>query len=250
MPARIRRAQVDEQTPLPPDSFPSLRLVAFSRTAAKGVTHLLSRRQQHQLAAMSSRLRLKAGTVIYAEEAEADSVFIIGAGVVKAVRHLVNGSRRVMAFLFPEDIFGLAEEGRYVNSTQAVTAVSLYRIPVHTLRTALQHDAALDFQFLCKVAQELRESQRQTIVVGRRHACGRVAMLLRMLEHHGSEKTADGHIAVPMSRSDVANYLGLSLEAVSRACRTLEQTGIVKFSTRYSVQIVDRQRFEQLADIW
>jgi CRP-like cAMP-binding protein len=199
MPARIRRGQGDEQTPLPPDSLPSLRTVAFSRTAAKGATRLLSRRQQHQLAAMSSRLRLKTGTVIYAAEAEADSVFIIGAGVVKAVRHLANGSRCVMAFLFPEDIFGLAEEGRYVNSTQAVTDVSLYRIPVHILRAALQHDAALDFQFLCKVTNQLREAQRQTIVVGRRHAGCRVAMLLRMLERHEPEKTADGHIAVPMS---------------------------------------------------
>jgi CRP-like cAMP-binding protein len=54
-------------------------------------------------------------------------------------------------------------------------------------------------------------------------------------------------IALPMSRSDIANYLGMSLEAVSRACRRLELQGMVEFVGRHEVRILDRQRFEALA---
>jgi CRP-like cAMP-binding protein len=71
-------------------------------------------------------------------------------------------------------------------------------------------------------------------------------MFLRMIERRtGCDRQA--HIDVPMTRSDVANYLGLSLEAVSRACRTLERNGILAFPSRHDVCILDRPRFEKLA---
>jgi CRP-like cAMP-binding protein len=151
-----------------------------------------------------------------------------------------------MAFLFQDDIFGLAESGLYVNTTQAVTPVTLYRIEVPTLTAMFRRDSDLQFQFLCKVTDVLRSSFRKQILVGRRDAAGRVAMFLRMLEHEMCDKGEESDIDIPMSRSDIANYLGLSLEAVSRACRALEQKGIVDFIGRHSARIVNRQRFDKL----
>jgi CRP-like cAMP-binding protein len=55
------------------------------------------------------------------------------------------------------------------------------------------------------------------------------------------------HIDIPMSRSDMANYLGLSLEAVSRACRTLERTGVVAFDGLHAARVVNRARLDKLA---
>jgi signal transduction histidine kinase len=102
--------------------------------------------------------------------------------VVKAFRDLPSGRRRVAAFLFPEDVFGLVENGRYLNTTQTVTAVTLYRIPIDELERLFLHDGHLQFQFLCEVTHELRQVQRQAIALTRRDAVGRVAMFFSMLE--------------------------------------------------------------------
>jgi CRP/FNR family transcriptional regulator len=243
------QAKRRETAPFPgpnEDGFPSLRAVPFEAGGAQEVVQLLSKRHQMQLAGISTRLRLPARMVVYREESAAQWVFIIAQGVIKSYRDLPSGRRRVMAFLFQDDIFGLAESGHYVNTTQAVTPVTLYRIELPTLTAMLRRDSELQFQFLCKLTDVLRSSFRKQILIGRRDAAGRVAMFLRMLEQETCHKGEESDIDIPMSRSDIANYLGLSLEAVSRACRALEQKGIVDFVGRHSARILNRARFDKL----
>ena len=81
-------------------------------------------------------------------------------GVVKSFRELPSGKRRVATFLFPDDIFGLSEAGRYVNTTQTVTAATIYELDTERLKALLLQDPQLQIQFLCKVTHELREAQR------------------------------------------------------------------------------------------
>jgi CRP/FNR family transcriptional regulator len=150
-------------------------------------------------------------------------------------------------FLFAHDLFGLAEAGHYVNTVQALTPVTLYRLDIQTLSDAFRQDAELQLRFLCKAVHELREAQHHAIMISRRHASARVAMLLRQLEHNNEVPSNGEGISIPMSRSDMADYLGLSLEAVVRACRRLEQQGIIEFPDRHHAQILDRRRFTALA---
>ncbi len=97
------------------------------------------------------------------------------------------------------------------------------------------------------MTHELREAQRQTIAVGRRDAVGKVAMFFRQLQQTSAcERHASRDIDMPMSRSDIASYLGLSLESVSRASRALERRGIVSFPGRHVVRIVDPVQFDQI----
>lgn len=229
------------------DHAPSLRAIPFGPGATREVTQLLSPRQQQQLASIATRLHLPARMVLYREESVAHWVFIISHGVMKSFRDLPSGKRRVTAFLFPHDLFGLAESGHYVNTLQSVTPVTLYRIEMATLTAMLRRDSELEFQFLTKVTHELRESLRRGLIVGRRDAAGRVAMFLRMLEQRTHAHGNTTHIEIPMNRSDTANYLGLSLEAVSRACRRLERSGVVAFDGLHAARIVNRARFEKLA---
>ena len=206
---------------------------------------LLTPRQQQELGRISTELRRPARSKIFDQEAVADSIFIVERGVVKSVRDLPSGKRRVMAFLFPGDVFGLAEGGHYVNSTQAVTDSSICRILREALVETLRRDRELEVQFLCKVTHELRELQRQQIVVTRRDAPGRIAMFLRMLDQ---QRRKDGNaIDIPMSRSDIAQYLSLSPEAVSRATASLEHDGIVSFPSLHTANVLNRARFERLA---
>jgi CRP-like cAMP-binding protein len=238
--APIRRTQVSVS-----DDGPSLRGVPCG-SGMVDVVPLLAPRQRTQLAVLAGRLHLPARMILYREASAAQSVFIVASGVLKAFRDLPSGKRRIVAFLFADDLFGLSEGHRYVNTLQTITPVNLFKIPTATLRDTLRRDPELEFQFLCKLTHELRKSQRHTLLVSRRDATGRLAMFLRMLQQHGHQRN-DAIIEFPMSRSDAANYLGLSLETVSRACRTLERNEIVAFPDRHSVRVLDRPRFEKLA---
>ncbi len=234
------------------DRAPSLRAVPFDRTVADPETIQLTDRQREQLARIGMRLNLPARMVIYREAAPSHWVFAVAEGAVKCFRELPSGKRVVGAFLFPRDLFGLAENGRYINCAQAITRVVLYRLPIKELRVLLMHDAGLQFQFLSKLTHELRQAQRRTILLNRRDAAGRLAMFIdgMSIETVPGTGRTDDNVMLPMTRSDIAAFIGLSLETVSRASAELERRGMVKFIGRHAVRIVDQPRFSKLvADV-
>ncbi len=100
-------------------------------------------------------VRFKKGTLIYREGHQAEAVFVIISGVMKAFKTAANGKEFIAAFLFADDVFGLSEEGKYTNS-RAVTAVAAYRLPVAAFKSTLVRDAKLEFHFICKLCHELR----------------------------------------------------------------------------------------------
>jgi CRP/FNR family transcriptional regulator len=187
---------------------------------------------------MASIVRFKKGEVIYRENDHADAVFNIIIGAVAAYK-TADGSEHIVAFLLPDDLFGLAAEGLYANSTKAITAVSAYRLPVTVLRGRLTKDAELEFHVICKLCQELRQTQRHAFLLSQRSAVTKVAMFLQMIEQlqiARGEQTAE--IALPMDRSDIAKYTGLTLAAVSRAFRNLTTRAIIKVRDRRHVSIL------------
>ena len=225
---------------------PDIVAVPFLKTSRSEPVQLLSDAQRAQLMQRAIVRDFRARAMVYSAGDPATSVFVIGDGVVKSYRDLASGRRRIAAFLFPRDLFGLAEAGHYVNNVQTITPVRAYEIPVEALTDLFRREPGIELQFLCKVVHVLREAQHHAIIVGRRDAVGRLAMLLRLLQ---KQSLAHGrsNIALPMSRSDIANYLGLSLEAVSRASRRLERQGIVEFLGLHEARVLDRQRFEAIA---
>jgi CRP/FNR family transcriptional regulator, anaerobic regulatory protein len=234
--------------PLAPASHlaPSLRAVPFQKGAADTEAIVLTDRQREELARIGLRLRLPARMVIYREGSAADSIFAVVEGAVKTSCVLRSGSRFVSAFLFARDLFGLAENGLYVNRAQTITPVTLYRLPMRELTVLLKHDADLQFHFLAKVTHELRESQRRAILVSRRDAVGRLAMFVVLMSKRLAQDS-EPHVPLPMTRSDIADFLGLSLESVTRAAAELERRRLVKFETRHLAQIVDATKLAKLA---
>jgi CRP/FNR family transcriptional regulator len=229
-----------------PEPGPAIRAVPL--LAADNVTiQLLTPRQRQQLLSIASKVHFSKGQVIYRRGAPGVWLYFCQEGTVKTYRDLPSGSRRISAFLFAHDMFGLAEAGRYVNSAQAVTPVTAYRVAKETLAAVLQQDAALEYHFLAKLAHELRSAQRRAMILGRRDAAGRLAMFLILMSRHAPDRAAGNVIRLPMSRSDIAAYLGQSLESISRATTRLARQGIVRFERRDAVRVLDPARLEQLA---
>lgn len=230
-----------------PRLAPPLRAVPFQKGA--GASIQLTPRQRESLAAIGLRIRLPPRMLIYREGSAAHWVFAVVEGSVKTYREFPSGKRTVSALLFRGDLFGLAEAGAYLNTAQAITGVTLYRLPLVELTVLLKHDPDLQFQFLAKITHELRESQRRAILVNRKDAVGRLAMfLLLMCAHPTGAVDPDGTIPLPMTRSDIAAFLGLSQEAVSRAAGELERRGLVRFENRHLARVVDMRRLENLAN--
>jgi CRP-like cAMP-binding protein len=234
----------------PSGQGPAIGAVTLWESSGGTRAQLLSDEERAQLALIASVVRFKKNALVYLTGHQAEAVFVIISGVVKAFRTAANGSEQIAAFLFADDLFGLSEEGKYANSAKAVTAVTAYRLPVAALKGMLVKDAGLEFHVICKLCHELREAQRHAFLLGRRRALTKIVMFLQLLEQHqiqagGVTRTSD--IYLPMDRSDIGEYVGISPEAVSRSFRTLSARGIIKIRDRRHIKIIDRARFEALA---
>ena len=205
----------------------------------------------HQLLSSDERarsiVRFKKGERIFSEGEPRKMIFNIISGVAKAYNTSKKGSEHIAAFLYPEDMLGLSEGGKYTNSAKALTSVTAYALPAQAFQRRLSKDADLDVQVISKLARRLRQAQRHTLLLAQRHALSRLATFLQMQEHVQSRAGPATEIYLPMDRSDIADYVGMSLAAVSRGFRALAEEGVIKCRDRRHMKIIDRRTFENLA---
>ena len=230
-----------------PDApLPSFRYVPFldhpSMTEVR-----LGNRERHQLALISTVLKLPPRTPLFMQGDSARSVFNVTEGVVCVSRSLPNGKRRVLAFVFPGDICGLARQGVYVNTAKTITPVTVMRTPVDALRTLMMRNADLQFGFLCKITHVLRELQRQMLMLSRKDPVERVALFLAKIEHAlGTDKSHT--IPLTISRTDAASYLDLTPDAVMQAMNELLDAGAIARAGPAAIRIANRRRFQKFID--
>jgi CRP/FNR family transcriptional regulator, anaerobic regulatory protein len=211
------------------DLRPSIRAVPF--VEGPPVLRITPREREH-LATIATVMRVPAGSILCHAGQEAKAVFSVTSGTLASFRERRDGTRKIFAFLFAEDLFGLARRGRYVNSVKTITPAVVFRMPVDALTGLLTRDAALQFRFLCKTTQVVRDAQRQALMTTVRDPVERVALFLSMLEEAQGEKRKDRDpIYIPMTRQDVADYLNLPPGSVKAAVDALESRGLVRRSS-------------------
>lgn len=215
----------------------------------KGTRHqLLSDDERAQLAKIATVVRFDKGQQIYAEGETADAAFNVISGVVAAYRRL-GGAAHVTSFLYSGDLFGLSEEGQYVNTARAATAVVAYKMPLPAVRRILDKRADLDVGVIIKLCEELRETQRHAVFLIQKRAATRLAMFLDLQQNlQAARGEPVSEINLPMDRSSIAAYLGLTAAAVSRAFRTLVSRKIISCRDLHHVKVLNRTAFNKLAD--
>jgi CRP-like cAMP-binding protein len=230
--------------PPPSNPRPSIRSVPFG--IGPPILRLTARDQEH-LASIATLMRVAGGTQLCRRGDEATAVFTVVSGTLTSYRERPDGTRRVMGFLFAEDLFGLAHRGVYVNNVKTVTPAAIFKFPSEALTALLTRDAALQFRFLAKATHVVRETQRQSIMITRRDPVERVAMFLSLLEDaQGEKRTHQDPIELPMTRQDIADYVNLPVGSISPALAALEQRGLIKANSDGSVVVTDRRRFESI----
>ena len=206
-------------------------------------TNAVVNRTMSDRAAHGVRQVLSRGETLYTEDDFSGDWFIVLSGVLRTCRYLPDGHRQVTGFFFPEDVFGLEAPTRRT-SAEAVTEVVLMRYD----RAFIDGDEGVTLptightRNLLLVALDAAEGR--IALLGLRSACERVSgFLLRM----DSLMDEDGYIFLPMGRADIADYLALTVETVSRTLSLLARRKLLSFRGPQRVLLVNRSQLEELA---
>jgi CRP/FNR family transcriptional regulator, anaerobic regulatory protein len=217
------------------------RLFDRERDPQSKIENLLSRKEQDAFRDIATVLEYRrGGSTIFAEGEDAHFVYSVAAGVVRISRHSDGGRRQVLALMLPGDLFGLPDGGIYVNSAEVACASMLYRVPWEKLRNLMMREPSLQLSLLNRVAFDLREAQRRIMILGQQNTCQRLAsLLLDFANHPAFFDDGRSEVTLPLTRFDIADYIGTSPETVARGFLRLEREGLVRRITARLIQIRD-----------
>jgi CRP/FNR family transcriptional regulator, nitrogen fixation regulation protein len=187
----------------------------------------------------------KKGTEIYGEKEPADYVYQVKTGAVRSYKLLSDGRRQIGAFHLSGDIFGLENGTEHRFTAEAVVDTAVRLIKRQSLEIVAESDAMVARNLLSMTTSNLQHAEDHMLLLGRKTSLERVAAFLLEMDRR---LTAAGVMTLPMSRRDIADYLGLTLETVSRALSRLHELGILGFLGNKQRQIVllDRRQLASL----
>jgi CRP/FNR family transcriptional regulator len=206
----------------------------------------LERQTTTSLMAITSQQKKASGEILFAEGDEADCVYEIMTGMVRLYKLLPDGRRQITGFLRAGSLLGLAPEGVCVYTAEAITNVTLCRYKRKALERLMDEAPGFARHLLAVTSHELRAAQDQMLLLGRKTAIEKVASFLMIMAERQDGSEAD-EIDVPMTRSDIADYLGLTLETVSRTLSKLKQMGLIALPTSGHIVIPRHEQLEQIA---
>jgi CRP/FNR family nitrogen fixation transcriptional regulator len=187
----------------------------------------------------------KKGTEIYGEREPAEYVYQVKSGAVRSYKLLTDGRRQIGAFHLAGDIFGLENGGDHRFTTEAIVDTTVRLIKRQSLEMVAESDAVVARNLLSMTTSNLQHAEDHMLLLGRKTSLERVAAFLLEMD---KRLTAAGVMALPMSRRDIADYLGLTLETVSRALSRLHELGTLGFigNTQRQIVLLDRDRLASL----
>jgi CRP/FNR family transcriptional regulator, nitrogen fixation regulation protein len=185
------------------------------------------------------------GAEIFGEKEPADYVYQVGSGAVRTYKLLSDGRRQIGAFHLVGDIFGLEIGTEHRFTAEAIVDTTVRLLKRRSLELVAENDAKVARNLLSMTTSNLRHAEDHMLLLGRKTSLERVAAFLIEMDHRSA---AAGILALPMCRRDIADYLGLTLETVSRALSRLHDLGVLGFVGNNQRQIVllDREKLASL----
>lgn len=175
-------------------------------------------------------------------------VYRIEIGHICLYRVLPDGRRKVVNFAFPGDLIGLCGNGHHTESAQATDGTRLTAFPIATVHETARKDPLFAKKLFEAMSLELTTARDLLVALTQRTACERLASFLLALarRHHWSGELGN-EIVLPMSRSDIADFLGLSIETVSRTFTKFRLEGLIEIEQFILVTILDQIGLERVA---
>ena len=187
----------------------------------------------------------EAGDVIYWEGDPNGSVYEVAEGVLRLCRVMSDGRRGITGFAYPGDLVGLGTRDCYGETAEAATCAILRRHSRKAILDQSSRSPELGRRLFGIVAEALSAAQERMILLGRMSAVEKIAcFLLEAARKTGAKR----NLHLPLCRADIADYLGLTIETVSRTLTRLRQAGIISLPTPQMVVLLKRDELERIGD--
>lgn len=187
---------------------------------------------------------LPAGGALFWEGDQAGQIFDLLEGVMRVYRIMPDGRRAIMGFIHPGDVLGVSFRDRYLFTAEAVTKVKVRRFARGRFFAMINESPTLRPQLFAILCDEMSAAQDQMLLLSRKTAEERVVSFLLAIHR----KTARGdEIELPMTRQDIADYLGLTIETVSRMMTNLTRRGLIGSRARHSVTLRKLSALREIA---
>jgi len=181
---------------------------------------------------------------IFAEGDRAAYVYKVVSGAVRTFKLLSDGRRQIDAFHLPGDIFGMESGSEHRFNAEALGDATIIAYRRCSLEILASRDQAFANQVISSMMRSLERAQDHMLLLGRKHALEKIATFLLVL----SERLPKGgQVDLPMSRIDIADHLGLTIETVSRSLTQLERKGIIEVPAhRRCIVLRDKAALQRL----
>jgi CRP/FNR family nitrogen fixation transcriptional regulator len=190
-----------------------------------------------------TRMSYARNVEIFAEDEPTEYLYGLLDGAVRSCKLLDDGRRQITAFHLPGEVFGLEIGERHRFSAEAVTDTVMVIVKRTAILSLASQDGDVARQLWILTAQELQRVQDHMLVLGCMTAKQRVASFLLEMATRG---TGGDEVELPMSRRDIADYLGLTIETVSRTVTQLEHEAAIGLATSRRIVLRNRAILNQL----
>jgi CRP-like cAMP-binding protein len=191
---------------------------------------------------MGACMSFSRNSEIYGENEPADYLYKIVSGTVRTYKVLIDGRRQVGAFYLPGDMFGLETGNEHAFSAEAITDCKIIVIKRSVVLALAARDNEVARQMWELTARELHRVQEHSLVLIK-SAEERVAGFLLEMAARGA---GGGTVELPMSRQDIADYLGLTIETISRTLKHLEDAAAIEVAKRRRILLRNRSALRRL----
>ncbi len=218
----------------------------------KGICGVLTPGQLLALSKGTTKHKIAADQEISAEGGFPNSYSNIMSGVVKLSKLMADGRQQIVALQFAPDLVGRPFDDQNKTTVEAATEVRLCSFPTKVLEELIAQSPDLEHRLHQQNLRELDEARDLLLALGRKSASERVASFIYFIARHIDPESASAHATlkfqIPLKRSDIADFLGLTLETVSRQMTKLRQAGIIAIIDRRSIEIRNLAKLQEFAD--
>jgi CRP/FNR family transcriptional regulator len=231
------------------DDIPTL--CASCEARHRGICGALDAAQLIALARASHKHRAGEGEELVGEAENIESYSNVLSGVVKLTKTLSDGRQQIVGLRFPSDFLGRPFRMESKLNAEAATKVSLCSFPRGAIERMMKEQPDLERRLLQQTLKELDEARDWMVTLGRKTAAEKVASFLvliaRNIDHALDEDQQSCEFELPLTRADIADFLGLTIETVSRQFTRLRADGVIAIENNRHVSVPSLTRLEARA---
>lgn len=194
---------------------------------------------------------LQRNELLYDEGSTFNSIYAVRSGAVKAYRTTSDGREQVTGFYFPGEILGMdgISNNSHASSARALETAAICAIPFDALERLSSSMPGLQRHLFQLMSREITEDQLLITLLSKNSADERVATLLLSIAGRNARRNLSAsQFRLPMSRVDIGNYLGLTVETISRVFSRMQKLGMLRVDNK-EIEILDQEALQAAANV-